>query len=228
MSACWSRSRPFPIIGYVLAIRQPENAIGWVMLGMGVFMGLPFASYGIYAIHGGPGGRDLGLLLEAHRPAGVDPRRRDPRDLPPPAVPRRTSAVAAMEVVRPDPRRGSRVHLPRHPGRPRADRGRRAPRGAEPAGARIPAPLPGGRPRLDPHHPHRGGRVVGESGASVPPVQRHRATAAPVARHGARPSWPPPTRPASCSRSTTSGPGHRRRTASGSTCSRTSPCCRSR
>jgi signal transduction histidine kinase len=55
----------FPIIGYVLATRRPENAIGWVMLGMGVAMGLPFASYGAYAIHGGLGGRDLGLVLEA-------------------------------------------------------------------------------------------------------------------------------------------------------------------
>ena len=55
----------FPIIGYVLAVRQPENSIGWVMLGMGVFMGLPFASYGTYAIHGGPGGRELGLLFDA-------------------------------------------------------------------------------------------------------------------------------------------------------------------
>ena len=55
----------FPIIGYVLAVRQPENSIGWVMFGMGVFMGLPFASYGTYAIHGGPGGRELGLLFDA-------------------------------------------------------------------------------------------------------------------------------------------------------------------
>ena len=55
----------FPIIGYVLAVRQPENWIGWVMLGMGVVMGLPFASYGTYAIHGGPGGRELGLLFDA-------------------------------------------------------------------------------------------------------------------------------------------------------------------
>jgi len=55
----------FPIIGYVLATRQPDNAIGWVMLGMGVFMGLPLASYGVYAMNGGPGGRDLGLILEA-------------------------------------------------------------------------------------------------------------------------------------------------------------------
>jgi len=55
----------FPIIGYILAVRRPDNAIGWVMLGMGVIMGLPFGAYGAYAIHGGPGGRDLGLVLEA-------------------------------------------------------------------------------------------------------------------------------------------------------------------
>jgi signal transduction histidine kinase len=55
----------FPIIGYVLATRQPDNAIGWVMLAMGLFMGLPIGSYAIYAIHGGPGGRDLGLVLQA-------------------------------------------------------------------------------------------------------------------------------------------------------------------
>jgi signal transduction histidine kinase len=55
----------FPVIGYVLATRRPENAIGWVMLGMGIIMGLPTAAYGAYAIHGGPGGRDLGLILEA-------------------------------------------------------------------------------------------------------------------------------------------------------------------
>ena len=30
----------FPVIGYVLATRRPENAIGWLMLGMGVFFGL--------------------------------------------------------------------------------------------------------------------------------------------------------------------------------------------
>jgi len=55
----------FPIIGYVLATRRPENTIGWVMLGMGVFMGLPINAFGTYAIHGGPGGRNLGLIFEA-------------------------------------------------------------------------------------------------------------------------------------------------------------------
>jgi signal transduction histidine kinase len=55
----------FPIIGYLLAVRRPENAIGWVMLGMGVVMGIPNAAYATYAVHGGPGGRELGLLLDA-------------------------------------------------------------------------------------------------------------------------------------------------------------------
>jgi signal transduction histidine kinase len=63
----------FPVIGYVLATRRPENAIGWVMLAMGLFMGLPIGSYGTYAIHGGPGGRELGLLFEAIEQPGWVP-----------------------------------------------------------------------------------------------------------------------------------------------------------
>jgi signal transduction histidine kinase len=57
----------FPIVGYVLATRRPDNAIGWVMMGIGVALGLnellsPYASYGI---HGGVGGRHLGGIAEA-------------------------------------------------------------------------------------------------------------------------------------------------------------------
>jgi signal transduction histidine kinase len=57
----------FPIVGYLLASRRPENVIGWLMLVVGLVIGLtsPLGSYGAYAIHGGPGGRDLGLILEA-------------------------------------------------------------------------------------------------------------------------------------------------------------------
>jgi signal transduction histidine kinase len=55
----------FPIIGYVLATRRPDNSLGWLMLAMGVVMGLPNLAYGTYAIHGGPGGRDLGRILIA-------------------------------------------------------------------------------------------------------------------------------------------------------------------
>jgi signal transduction histidine kinase len=45
----------FPMIGYVLAIRRPENSLGWLMLGIGVAFGLAAIadSYASYAIHGG-------------------------------------------------------------------------------------------------------------------------------------------------------------------------------
>jgi signal transduction histidine kinase len=55
----------FPIIGYVLATRRPDNSLGWLMLAMGVVMGLPNLAYGTYAIHGGPGGPELGRVLIA-------------------------------------------------------------------------------------------------------------------------------------------------------------------
>jgi signal transduction histidine kinase len=57
----------FPVVGYVVASRRPDNNVGWLMLGMGTYLGVSavVGSYGPYAIHGGPGGRDLGLLLEA-------------------------------------------------------------------------------------------------------------------------------------------------------------------
>jgi signal transduction histidine kinase len=57
----------FPVVGYVVASRRRDNNVGWLMLGMGAYLGA-FAllgTYGTYAIHGGPGGRDLGLFLEA-------------------------------------------------------------------------------------------------------------------------------------------------------------------
>jgi signal transduction histidine kinase len=57
----------FPVVGYVVASRRPDNNVGWLMLGMGAYLGVSaiVGTYGTYAIHGGPGGRDLGLLLEA-------------------------------------------------------------------------------------------------------------------------------------------------------------------
>ena len=48
----------FPIIGYILAIRRPDNAISWLMLGIGAALGLSafVGSYASYAINGGVGG----------------------------------------------------------------------------------------------------------------------------------------------------------------------------
>jgi signal transduction histidine kinase len=45
----------FPVIGYLLATRRPENAIGWMLLGIGVVFGFgAFSdSYAGYAIHTG-------------------------------------------------------------------------------------------------------------------------------------------------------------------------------
>ena len=48
----------FPVIGYVLAIRRPENSIGWLMLGMGTFFGLTAIAHlarRIFALLGRPG-----------------------------------------------------------------------------------------------------------------------------------------------------------------------------
>jgi signal transduction histidine kinase len=54
----------FPVIGYVIATRRPENAIGWLMLGMGAFFGLSatISSLGWYLFHAG---RDAGLVFLA-------------------------------------------------------------------------------------------------------------------------------------------------------------------
>jgi signal transduction histidine kinase len=57
----------FPIIGYILAIRRPDNAISWLMQGIGVALGLSalVGSYASYAIHGGVGGYRLGTIALA-------------------------------------------------------------------------------------------------------------------------------------------------------------------
>ena len=55
----------FPLIGYVLASRRPENSIGWLMLGIGVFFGVgaTVSSLGWYLLHAGR--LDAGLVLLA-------------------------------------------------------------------------------------------------------------------------------------------------------------------
>ncbi|MBA3691402.1 MAG: hypothetical protein H0W82_08335, partial [Actinobacteria bacterium] len=57
----------FPVIGYVLAIRRPDNAVSWVMLGIGFALGLSsfMGAYASYAIHGGVGGPRVGAIVEA-------------------------------------------------------------------------------------------------------------------------------------------------------------------
>jgi hypothetical protein len=55
----------FPMIGYALATRRPENTIGWLMLGMGTFLGVSatISSIGWFLFHTG---RDTaGLVLLA-------------------------------------------------------------------------------------------------------------------------------------------------------------------
>ncbi len=55
----------FPVIGYVLATRRPENSIGWLMLGIGTFFGLTalLTSPGEYLLYSGD--RDTALVLIA-------------------------------------------------------------------------------------------------------------------------------------------------------------------
>jgi signal transduction histidine kinase len=55
----------FPVIGYVLASRRPENSIGWLMLGIGTFFGLTaiVSELGRYLFHSGRS--DAGLVLIA-------------------------------------------------------------------------------------------------------------------------------------------------------------------
>ena len=54
----------FPVIGYVLATRRPENSIGWLMLGIGTFFGLTalLTSPGEYLLYSGDRGTALVLI----------------------------------------------------------------------------------------------------------------------------------------------------------------------
>jgi signal transduction histidine kinase len=55
----------FPVIGYVLAVRRPENSVGWLMAGMGVYFGLGAAVSSLGAYLFDVGQRDAGLALIA-------------------------------------------------------------------------------------------------------------------------------------------------------------------
>jgi signal transduction histidine kinase len=57
----------FPFVGYLMATRRPENALSWLVLGIGATVGLGsfLGSYGGYAVNGGIGGRTAGLIAVA-------------------------------------------------------------------------------------------------------------------------------------------------------------------
>jgi signal transduction histidine kinase len=57
----------FPIVGYVLASRRPDQRIGWVVFATGIAFGVDalLGSYAGYAIHGGAGGVAVGKWFAA-------------------------------------------------------------------------------------------------------------------------------------------------------------------
>ena len=55
----------FPIIGLVLALRQPRNALGWVMLGIGFFLVEPAGAYGKHALASGLPGAEWAIASDS-------------------------------------------------------------------------------------------------------------------------------------------------------------------
>ncbi|MEP6758191.1 MAG: hypothetical protein ABJB55_03255 [Actinomycetota bacterium] len=57
----------FPVIGYLLATRRPDNAVSWLTLGVGAAVGVSafLGAYASYAIHGGIGGTRAGEIASA-------------------------------------------------------------------------------------------------------------------------------------------------------------------
>jgi signal transduction histidine kinase len=54
----------FPVVGYLMATRRPDNSLSWLLTAIGATIGVGafLQSYGGYAVHGGIGGRELGLI----------------------------------------------------------------------------------------------------------------------------------------------------------------------
>jgi len=55
----------FPFIGVLLASRRPDNALGWLMLAIGIFAFEPISGYGEYAIATGRPGGALAVAISA-------------------------------------------------------------------------------------------------------------------------------------------------------------------
>jgi signal transduction histidine kinase len=57
----------FPIVGYLLTIRRPDNAVSWLTLGVGAALGLStfLGFYASYAINTSAGGSHIGEIAEA-------------------------------------------------------------------------------------------------------------------------------------------------------------------
>jgi signal transduction histidine kinase len=51
----------FPIVGLILALRRPENALGWLMLAMGVILAVPTEAYGVFAYSRGWSGAEWAI-----------------------------------------------------------------------------------------------------------------------------------------------------------------------
>ena len=95
----------FPIVGYFMATRRPDNSLSWLMQGIGVAIGIGafLGSYAGYAFHGGIGGREARADRGVAEQPDVGAGRRPARDVPSPAVPGRSPAVTPMAVVRAHP-----------------------------------------------------------------------------------------------------------------------------
>ncbi len=106
------------------------------------------------------------------------------RDVPPPVVPGRASAVAAVAMVRVVAGRRARGGLPLDPALSGSAGGVDRSDGAEPARDRRARSVPRRRAGVDPRDPHRGDRFADVARAAVPPIIRDRTTPAAMAAHG--------------------------------------------
>ena len=150
----------FPVIGYVLAIRRPENSIGWLLLGIGTFFGLTaiLTSLGEYLLYSGD--REPALVLLAFDSPSWVPIVVLPvtfllllfpdGHLPSPrwrwfawALGVALTVVYLAILLDPGPMEESLV-----------------PGGAEPARHRGARPVPERFPGADPRDPHRGDRIA--------------------------------------------------------------------